>query len=63
MGQPSALGDADAGNRTPHAVIGVLVRARPSAARAMGWTAMGDPVLHLLVETPVCCLGLARTRR
>ena len=42
-----AEGDGNAGSRSPHAVIGVLVRARPSTASAMGRTAMGDPVLHL----------------
>ena len=37
MGQPNAQSDGNAESRTGHAVIGVLVRARPSAAGAMGW--------------------------
>ena len=47
VGRPSAQSDGEDGSWTPHAVIGVLVRAHPSAAGAMGWTAVGDTFLHL----------------
>ena len=46
--RPSAQSDGDARSRTPHGTIGVLVRARPCAVGAMGGTAVGSPVLHLL---------------
>ena len=56
MGRPSAQSDGNAGSRSPHAVINVLVRTHPSAAGAMGRTVMGDPVLHLQGQGRLCAV-------
>ena len=47
VGGQGTQGDGDVSRRASHAIVGVLVCTRPSAASAVGGAEVGVPILYL----------------